>query len=299
MTERAYISVERALSPRIVEVASVGNGGADNLILQDLHDTLNSNTLPAGDADDSLDNMDDPFLIDSVGKAQLGTSLATGITSTLQNAQLAFEGNYTPAEVGTATAADVNGTSLTDAAASFISNGVQRGAVVINFDDRSVTEVLQVNSENQLDHRVLKAGTNNDWTLGDAYAIFNVIQKRVEDGNLVAVDVDEVTPIDPIFPTFCTQVIVALDTSAAQVAAAGLTPSQQEIRDSMKLAPTAGAPATDSVDQLLQDVPVSTADELEGRVYDGRVLRKHHAGLAGHGLGGLRLRREHGRVYFL
>ncbi len=268
MTERAYITVDRAESPRIVEVAEPGAGGSDDLIIQDLHDTLNSNTLPAGDPDDSLDNMDEPFLLDSQGKAVLSSTLNTGITAVLQNGQLAFEGNYTTAQIGTATSVDATGTSLTDLSAAFQANGVKRGAVIINFDDRSVTEVLRVNSENQLDHRILQAGIANDWTIGDNYAIFNVIQKSVGSGNVVAVDTDGVTPIDAIFPTFATQVVVEKDTSAAQVAAAGLTPSQQQIRDAQKLAPSGGVPATGSVDELLLSNPANVVAALGAELYD-------------------------------
>lgn len=248
MTERAYVTVDRAEAPRIIEVASVGNGGADVITIQDLHDTLNSNTLAAGDPDDSLENMDDDFLTDAAGKSVLGVGKLTGITETLQFAQVAFEGNYTPAEQGTATA--VGTTTLTDAGATFISNNVRRGAVILNWGDRSAAEVLEVISETVLRHRSLQMGTNNDWTIGDDYSVINVIQKSVADGNLVAVEADGVTPQDPILPTFCTQVIVESDTSAAQVATSGLTPTQQEIRDALQLAPT-GISAAGSIDDLL------------------------------------------------
>lgn len=266
MTERAYVTVDRADSPRLVEVASVGGGGADEISIQDLHDTLNSNTLPAGDADDSLDNMDDEALVASEGKATLGVGLETGITLSLQNAQLAFEGNYVPAQTGTATA--IGTTTLTDAGATFIANGVERGAVILNWDDQGATEVLEVLSETQLRHRPFSTGIGMDWQIGDNYSIFNVIRKRVTDGNLVAVDADGITPIDSIFPTFCTQVTVELDTSAAQVATSGLTPSQQEIRDALTL-PRSLAPQVDSVDELLDSTPADVVAALGAASYDG------------------------------
>jgi hypothetical protein len=233
-----------------------------------LHDTLNSNTLPAGDPDDSLDNMDDDYLLESEGKAQLGGSLETGITTILQNAQLAFEGNYTPAELGTATSADSNGTTLTDTSAQFETNGVTRGAVLLNWDDRSATEVLRVVDENTVEHRPLKGGNNNDWEIGDAYSVYNVIQKLVSDGNLVAVD-GVGDPLDAIFPTFCTQVVVALDTSAAAIPTAGLTPSQQEIRDALTLDKSGGAPAAGSVDEKLDSNPANVVTALGDTEYDG------------------------------
>ena len=163
MTERAYITVDRAEYPRLIEVAEIGVGGSDEVAIQDLHDTLNSNTLPAGDPDDSLDNMDDDFLINSAGKEDLGGGVKVGITSTLQNAQIAFAGNYTPAETGVATTADSSGTVLTDTGALFVTNGVQRGAVILNWDDHSVAEVLRVVGENVIEHRPLQGGSNDDW----------------------------------------------------------------------------------------------------------------------------------------
>jgi hypothetical protein len=238
MTERAYITVDRGLLgvtgiPRLFEVAAPGSGGSDILVLQDLHDTANSNTLPAGDPDDSLDNMDDDFLLDSGGKQSLGGGREVGITTTLHNSQIAFEGNYTPQQTGTATSTDAPGTTLTDLSAQFQTNLVERGAVLINYTDRSVTEVLKVVSETVLIHRVLKNGIANDWTIGDAYDIFNVIQKQVNDGNLSAVLDDAPFPtgseLNPIFPTFATQVVVARDVSAALIPGqSGLQPGDTD-----------------------------------------------------------------------
>jgi hypothetical protein len=218
MTERSYITVDRAESPRLIEVVGALSGGSDEVIIQDLHDTLNSNTLTAGDPDDSLDNMDDDFMIDSAGKEDLGGGVQVGITSTLNNAQVAFEGNYTPAQTGAATSADVSGLTLTDTSATFITNGVARGYWIINFTDQSVTEVLRVISETVLEHRILRAGINNDWSISDQYSVFEVIQKEIAGGNLVAVDDSDTFPlgddISPVFPTFATQVITTRSASA-------------------------------------------------------------------------------------
>ena len=217
MTERSYISTVWELSPRLIEVAappiSGGGDGSDTVAVQDLHDSLKSNTLQAGEADDSLDNMDDEPLIDSEGKTNLGGGVSVGISATLLNAQIAFEANYAPEQVGTATSNDVTGQSLTDTAAFFIANGVRRGAVIVNFTDLSVCEVLSVNSETQLDHRVLQQGTANDWTIGDDYKIWNVVQKEVSGGNVVAVD-DVEAELSPIFPTAFTQVVRTSSSSA-------------------------------------------------------------------------------------
>jgi hypothetical protein len=184
------------------------------LALQDLHDTLNSNTAQASAADDSLDSMDDDPLIDSAGKEALGGGQLVGITSTLQDAQVAFAAKTTPVETGTATSADVNGTSLTDTAATFITNGVKRGAMIMNFTDQSLCEVLKVNSETQLDHRPLVEGIANDWGIGDVYKIWNVEQVNIAGGNLVALESDGVTELDPVFPTAFTQVVRTASASA-------------------------------------------------------------------------------------
>jgi hypothetical protein len=197
----------------VAPAISGGGGGSDDLLIQDLHDTLKSNTLQASENDDSLDNMDDDPVIDSEGLASLGGGVFVGITATLLNAQIAFEANYTPEQTGAATANDVGGVSLTDASALFITNGVQRGAVIVNFTDQSVCEVLRVNSETQLDHRVLQQGAANDWTIGDAYKIWNVVQKEVSGGNLVGLDALD-AELSPIFPTAFTQVVRTLASSA-------------------------------------------------------------------------------------
>ncbi len=220
MAERSYVTVLWELSPRLVEVAapaiSGGGGGSDEILIQDLHDTLKSNTLQAGEADDSLNNLDDDPLIDSEGKADLGGGLSVGITARLLDGQIAFEANYTPEQSGTATSADVAGTSLTDTSALFITTGVTRGAVIVNFTDQSIAEVLQVNSETQLDHRVLVQGIADDWTSGDVYKIWNVVQKEVGGGNILAEDALG-ADLSPIFPTAFTQVVRTLAVSAALV----------------------------------------------------------------------------------
>lgn len=213
MTERAYITVDRADSPRIIDVADVGGGGSNEVAVQDLHDTLNSNTLPAGDPDDSLDNMDDDALIASAGKEDLGGGVMVGITSTLQNSQIAFAGNYTPSQTGTATSADPAGLELVDLAADFVANGIARGYWIVNFSDHSVSEILHIQSPTMLHHAVLKSGTLNTWSIGDAYAIFEVVQKEVAGGNVVAID-DVGDPLTALFPRFATQIVRTSASSA-------------------------------------------------------------------------------------
>lgn len=207
MTERTDITVDWATSPRLIEVADT----SAELVIQDLHDTLRSESKQPGEAE--LDNLDDPFLIDSAGKEDLGGGVTVGITSTLQNGQVAFESRLTPTSTGTITTANGAGTTLIDSGATFQTDGVTRGAVVINFTDQSITEVLSVDSQTQLTTRVLRSGTENDYDISDAYKVWNVIQCDISGGNLVALD-DLDASISPVFPTFATQIVRTASSSA-------------------------------------------------------------------------------------
>lgn len=208
MTERTDIAVDWAESPRIIEVASP----SANIAIQDLHDTLRADT-GVDFAESDLDNLDEPYLIDSAGKEDLGGGTKVGITSTLQNGQVAFESRLTPTSTGSVTTSNSAGTVLIDNTATFITDGVERGAVVINFSDQSITEVLAVTAETQLRTRVLRAGTLNEYTSGDAYKIWNVQQCEITGGNLVAIDQAE-QALSPVFPTAFTQVVRTSSSSA-------------------------------------------------------------------------------------
>jgi hypothetical protein len=210
MAERSDITTDWSESPRIIEVAAP----SADIILQDLHDTCRSDVKQPGEGGDTLDNMDDEQIIDSAGKEDLGGGVLVGITSTLQNAQVAFESRITPTSSGTVTTTNAAGTLLIDAAGTFVTDLVERGAVVINFADESISEVLEVLSETQLITRVLRAGTLNQYTSADAYKIWNIIQCDIEGGNLVAVDTDGTTPISPVFPTAFTQIVRTSSSSA-------------------------------------------------------------------------------------
>lgn len=212
MAERSDLTTFWEESPRIVEVASP----SVEIVLQDLHDTLKSNTEQASEADDSLENLDDDPLIDSAGKEGLGGGVEVAITSTMLNAQLAFESRLTPTSEGTVTTANGAGTTLIDSGATFQTDGVERGAVVINFTDQSITEVLSVDSETQLTTRVLRAGTDNDYDSSDAYKVWNIIQCNISGGNLVAVD-DLEAPISSVFPTAFTQIVRTASSSATAI----------------------------------------------------------------------------------
>lgn len=207
MPERSDISVDWGDSPRLIEVANPST----ILVLQDLHDTLRSEDLGAGEAD--LDNLDDDYIIDSAGKEDLGGGVQVGITCTIQDGQIAFESRLTPAVTGTITATDSDGLLLVDSFAKLITSGIKRGAVVINFDDQSVTEILKVIDESTAITRVLRAGTTNQFILGDAYKIWNITQCEVSGGNATALD-NVGQPLNPIFPTAFTQIIRTSSSSA-------------------------------------------------------------------------------------
>lgn len=207
MTERTDLTTFWEEDPRIIEAASP----SVEIALQDLHDTLRSNTKQAGEGD--LENIDDDFIIDSAGKEDLGGGVSVGITSTLQQAEVAFESRLTPAEEGTITTADGLGTSLIDSTALFVTNLVKRGAIVINFTDESITEVLKVISETELFTRVLRTGVDNDYDFADVYKVWNVIQCEISGGNLVSVD-DVGDPISAVFPTAFTQIVRTSASSA-------------------------------------------------------------------------------------
>lgn len=200
MTVRDDFKVDFNKSPRIVEVAAPATAAT----AQDIIDTLR-------DIENDLMGMSYPHLVDAAGKEDLGGSVKVGITLTLRNAVVKFESRTTPKESGTATS--TGETTLEDTAAHFVTNGVEPGAIIINFDDYSVAEVLTVESEILLTHTALKGGTDNDWTVGDTYRVYNTVQCDMSGGNIVAVD-DDNNPISPVYPSAFTQVVKTSSSSA-------------------------------------------------------------------------------------
>lgn len=164
------------------------------LLVQDLVDT-------GRDLEYSWQGMSHPKLINASGKEPLGGGLFNGITVSIQNGQVLFQGAPVIAETGTVTTA--SGTpvrrsiKLIDSTALFITNGVQRGYVITNFTDRSVSEVLDVMSETEILAGVPSNGTFNDYRIGDEYAVCSVIRPVIRGGNVLAVDESQV----PIFAT--------------------------------------------------------------------------------------------------
>lgn len=207
MATRDDITVFQEVSPRFAEIAAPST----EIVMQDYVDTLR------GLEDDFL-NMSFPFLIQASGKEDLGGGVLVAITVEEQNLQLAFEPRFAPAVTGTVTTASGppninNRITFADSAADFVTAGVQPGSYLINWTDRSVTDVVRVIDANTLETRVLNNGTDNEWDLADDYSLWNITQVRTSGGNLVAVD-DLDAAISAILPTWGTQVILSTSSSA-------------------------------------------------------------------------------------
>lgn len=207
MTTRTdEVDIDFFASPRVFEVQAP----ATEFIMQDVVDT-------ARKLEDSFSGMAFEKLINASGKEDLGGGVKVGITVAMQNMLLAFAGRTTPAQTGTVTSnpgSPVAGRdSFIDTAATFVTNNVARGSLVINFTDQSIAEVVSVDSETQLTTKVLVNGIGNTYDVADVYHVFNIVQVSASGGNLVAVD-DLGSTISPILPTAFTQVILTSSSSA-------------------------------------------------------------------------------------
>jgi hypothetical protein len=191
----------RVLAPRTVFVA------------QDVVDTLRL-------TEESFQGQSHEKLINASGKEDLGGGAAVGITYALQNNQIQFEDRETPVETGTITT-DSSGLiggriSVIDSAATFQTNNVARGSFVVNWTDQTIVSVQDVISETELTVRPPTSGITNDYTIGDAYSVFNVERVDLSGGNATAVD-DVAASIDPVVPSVGTYAIITLSTSASIV----------------------------------------------------------------------------------
>lgn len=198
------LTIDWAKSPRIVLVEDPDT----EVTQQELIDLLR-------DAEFDFNNLDDKYIIKGDGKQTLDAAgTLVGITNTLQNAQLGFEAETAAESTGMATSNDVTGKTLTDTSATFETDGVTRGAVIINFDDFSVASVLEVVNQNTIIHTPLADGSTNQWAIGDAYKIWNIKQGIISGGNLVAVDENGDALSTPVYPTPFTQIILSSSSSA-------------------------------------------------------------------------------------
>lgn len=210
MATRDDITLDYSKDPRIARIAAP----SVEVVVQDLHDTLS-------DIDDEIRNLIHTHTIESAGKESLGGGVQVAVTSTLQNAVVAFDARKTSAASGTITTGDSLGLSLIDSGASFL-GVVEPGAWVVNLTDSSVCSVVTVVSDNELLTDGLGDGTLDQFTSADEYKVFNVIQCTVSGGNIVAVDQDDLS-ISPILPTMGTQVLITASSSATLLSADLLT----------------------------------------------------------------------------
>ena len=200
MTVRNDLSVNFNVNPRIITV----DAPSTEITMQDAVDTLRSIEASAA-------AMDNKPLVSAAGKEDLGGGTEVGLTVTLLDSLIAFKSRITPQESGTTTSAGT--TSLIDTAATFITNNALPGGMVINFTDFSLTTIITVVSETELLVEALEGGTNNDFTLGDTYRVYNETQCNLTGGNMVAVD-GVGASIDPVFPTVGTQIVRSSSSSA-------------------------------------------------------------------------------------
>lgn len=207
MAERNDITIVQDTSPRYAEIAAPST----EIVMQDYVDTLRI-------LEDDFVNMGFPFLISASGKDDLGGGTLVAITVREQNLQLAFQQRTAPAETGTVTTASGPPNALgrirfIDTNADFLTALVQPGSYIVNWVDRSVSDVIRVVSANELELRTPALGTDNEYDIGDDYTVWNVTQVRTSGGNLTAVDANGST-IPAILPTWGTQVILTTSSSA-------------------------------------------------------------------------------------
>ena len=180
MAIRYDVSVNWYTSPRIITVAAPSL----EITIQDLVDTCRY-------LEEQFSNMSYPHLINAAGKEPLGGGIEVGITATLQNAILQFEGRTCLLTSGVATENDSNGVTLTAAGSpngDFITAGVAFGDIVFNVTTGTMAAILEIVSEDTLISQPITGCSVGTWTIGDAYNIYENAVCEVSGGNLVAVD---------------------------------------------------------------------------------------------------------------
>lgn len=257
MTFRSDVTVDWRQSPRLIFIAAPST----EISIQDLHDTLRVLEERPGEG------LPYPSIVETAGKEELGDGVNVGLTMKLLNARLAFQGRKTSVEIGTVTTADTTGYRLTDSNATFVTNGVQPGAWIINLTDGSRATVLRVVSQTVLETDVLGDGVDNQFGSGDSYEVQNVTQVEINGGNLVAVASDLVTPLDPVLPTMGTQVVRTASSSATQVTVGGIDQATVQAAMTAQGYTTSRAPKIDNL-----DVAISTVkDAVWSKVVDGTI----------------------------
>lgn len=193
-------------TPRVINIPAA----AGDPVVEDLWDTLSEEAAKVG-------NLIYKKLIDRPrggGRSFLRTGRETGITLVLNNAQIQLEPVVVKLETGTVTTADAAGEVLNDSSATFLTNLVTRGDIILNATDGSHATVLRVNSEQQLVGTLLLGGSNNQYNFGDAYEVLDNVQRAITDGNVTAID-HLGDPINPVLTAFGVDTTRELSTSPA------------------------------------------------------------------------------------
>jgi len=202
---RYDVSVNWYTSPRIITVAAPST----EITIQDLVDTCRY-------LEEQFSNMSYPHLINAAGKEPLGGGVTVGITATLQNAILQFEGRTCLLTSGTATENDAKGITLTAAGSpngDFVTVAAARGDIVYNATTGTMAAILAIDSEDQLTSQPLTGCSTGAWTIGDVYHIFENTVCFIDGGNLVAVDEND-AELDPVFSSPYVNVVRTASSSA-------------------------------------------------------------------------------------
>ena len=191
MTIRTDIEIDWYENPRIANITTASN----EITVQDSHDTLAT-------IEDEGEGNQFPFLVSSAGKEALGGGTEVGITQTLQNVQYA-PSRTAPRSTTTDTITTGGANTVICAGATFIADAVKRGDYVLNWTDQSVSEVLTITSETELQVRIPTglAASSNDYAVSDVITIWQVLEFNLSGGNFVAIN-DADADIDPVFPVF-------------------------------------------------------------------------------------------------
>ena len=197
----ADIIVLPYLSPRVIKIRAP----LTTISIQDLTDQIK-------DWEDEPSNLSYPVLVKTSGKEDLGGGVAVGITAELQNAKVMFEARTESDAIGTYTAGDPSNTILTDDNAVF-TYIILPGDTIINMVTGAVATILSIDSATQITHEPLDDGTDNFWSYGDDYKIWNKIECEIIGGNLVAVDADG-NSTSPFHPSAFTYVVRTASSSA-------------------------------------------------------------------------------------
>jgi hypothetical protein len=204
MTQRADYKVQYATSPRQVIV----DDPSKEFLAQDIIDTLAYEQA-------LIDALDDPQLMTSSGKEDLGSGVEVGLTVTLQDTQVGFEMPPSATITGTVTTTDATARYLYDTGANF--STVNAGDAIVYVTSAYAVgwaTVSRVITTTQIETTLQRmVGGASGFTLGDSYVIVPTKQCNVTGGNVVAVDSGE-SAISSVFPTAFTQVLLTASSSA-------------------------------------------------------------------------------------